>query len=634
MVENSYSFWGQMNTTINGQATCLYAPNTTVLPLPSYVPPSEDRMDHVGDGILYVPVISTFRGLLGLGTLPATTICSSDGPETNNGVQVALQSEAFVTATIVTHARLSATTTPQPAAQPLTILSPTTPAAPTTTFSEPTRVVATNSASQTSAASPTGQLSSTAPIVTDAESVVESSSSSSANEAGIIISLVGQASASVTSTAQQALPMSSRTSTDEASTEQPPSAVTQGVTPTETHQSTAPQSTITVPAQQSLSNSVAPAAGSTSTSFRPEDSFSDTSAVMQSSAVTIAPSPTPESTLQRTGVVTVGSDALTFTMLPSSGIAASGHTIQPGSPAVAVGGVTVSLGSGGTALAVANAQTTSTHAVTPATLLFSTGQVVGSQTVQAASALPTSSSTGASSAGLSVIIDGLSTTVAYAVPPAESLSSAKSTIMIGTSTVVLSQIMSGSAIVIGSQTVQAGGPAATIAGATVSVADDDSSVIVAESLFTATYALALPAQTSPPSENMITIGTSTVSISPLPSGSGVVVGSQTIKPNGSPVVIAGATVRLTSGSSSFVVPEITTTGVSTAPAASTGGLGNIIISGLNGPSGGGGGSAGSTVVMGSASVQPSTGMASRDRAAFNCFVVLLLLGLGILAVFG
>ncbi|KAJ9630974.1 hypothetical protein H2203_001502 [Taxawa tesnikishii (nom. ined.)] len=262
---------------------------------------------------------------------------------------------------------------------------------------------------------------------------------------------------------------------------------------------------------------------------------------MQSSAVTIAPSPTPESTLQRTGVVTVGSDALTFTMLPSSGIAASGHTIQPGSPAVAVGGVTVSLGSGGTALAVANAQTTSTHAVTPATLLFSTGQVVGSQTVQAASALPTSSSTGASSAGLSVIIDGLSTTVAYAVPPAESLSSAKSTIMIGTSTVVLSQIMSGSAIVIGSQTVQAGGPAATIAGATVSVADDDSSVIVAESLFTATYALALPAQTSPPSENMITIGTSTVSISPLPSGSGVVVGSQTIKPNGSPVVIAGAT---------------------------------------------------------------------------------------------
>lgn len=263
-------------------------------------------------------------------------------------------------------------------------------------------------------------------------------------------------------------------------------------------------------------------------------------------------------------------DSAIATALSSGGFVVEGQTLTQGG-AVTVAGTTYALPSSGSSIVI-NGQTTAFRPEASPTVILgsatalhisSSAYVLGSQTLVPGSTITVSGTTYAlPSSGNSVIINGQTTTIAAAATYVPGIT-------LGTQ-VYTPHPASASVLVIGSQTLSAGGSAITISGQTVSVPASASSGVVVVNGQTTTF-----------SGSEVVAGSATLMVSQS-AVTGVIVGSQTLLPGGSAVVVNGETVSAATGSGGGVV-------VVSGMVTSTEGLGGYINSGL-----GGGDSTGST----------------------------------------
>ncbi|KAL8857187.1 MAG: hypothetical protein Q9178_006242 [Gyalolechia marmorata] len=356
------------------------------------------------------------------------------------------------------------------------------------------------------------------------------------------------------------------------------------------------------------------------------------SVALGGTAIVVGSLTEPVSVAPMQGIVTAG--AFTFERGSGSDIAIGTQTITAGAAAVTISGTPISLPAAGTAVVVDGSTVqlsgpTPAPTTAPVTLdingmpliaLSGSNYVVGSQTLVAGKPPITVNGTPISLAvgGIAVIagdstiqlqtatatsavldINGVSLTTLpgsnYVVgsqmlvpgKPAitvngtpVSLALSATAVVIGGSTVPLSQPMttpavlaingntytgiSGSTSLIDSQTLIPGGPAITISGTPLSLPLDATAVVVGGST------LPIPRPTSTP----VVLEINRQSFTQI-SGSGFLIGSQTLLPGGPAITVNGTQVSLGAGATNLVV------GTQTKPLTTSQGLGDIIMGGLS-----------------------------------------------------
>lgn len=300
--------------------------------------------------------------------------------------------------------------------------------------------------------------------------------------------------------------------------------------------------------------------------------------------------------VNQSGPITLGGVA--GTLLSSNTYAIAEQTIVPGGSAIIVSGHSISLAPSNTIVvdgvssALGEYSTAVTLGGVLATPQSSGVYVLSSQTLLPGGSAVTLSGTTYSlpAAGGAVVINGQAATLpAAGVSDAGGNVTGADVLTIGTHSLPYTPVaLTGvKPLVIGSQTIYPGGPAATVNGQTMGLALSNPSAIVVNG---ATSTLSAVSGLS-----ALSLGTQTLMLTPL--GSAVVFASQTLYPGGPAITVAGETISLQATGSSVVVAA--------GGATSTEGLGGYILSGLGGSGGSTSGSLGAGVT--NSGVVPFTG---------------------------
>ncbi|KAK0894520.1 hypothetical protein LTR02_012254 [Friedmanniomyces endolithicus] len=277
-----------------------------------------------------------------------------------------------------------------------------------------------------------------------------------------------------------------------------------------------------------------------------------------------------------TGALSVGNSAVTYSQLSQGGIVVGSQTLTAGGSAITVAGQQVSLASSGavevdgspagTIAPTPLATGIATGVITNAGQIFSYselsegGVVISSLTLAPGSSAATFGSQQVSVASNGVVeIDG--SPAATIVPIVTIGAQSAGTIVVGRHTRSYSELDS-SGIIIGSQTLSAGGSAATVAGSLVSLAPNG----VGKVDGTQSATIAIQSR----STGVVTVGSE--SLSYAFSGAAAIVDSQRLAP-GSTLVVDGATLTLApSGSGIEVLPELSrdsSTGLTSSTGSAT-----------------------------------------------------------------
>ncbi|TKA67957.1 hypothetical protein B0A55_10787 [Friedmanniomyces simplex] len=277
-----------------------------------------------------------------------------------------------------------------------------------------------------------------------------------------------------------------------------------------------------------------------------------------------------------TGALSVGNSAVTYSQLSQGGIVVGSQTLTAGGSAITVAGQQVSLASSGavevdgspagTIAPTPLATGIATGVITNAGQIFSYselsegGVVISSLTLAPGSSAATFGSQQVSVASNGVVeIDG--SPAATIVPIVTIGAQSAGTIVVGSHTRSYSELDS-SGIIIGSQTLSAGGSAATVAGSLVSLAPNG----VGKVDGTQSATIAIQSR----STGVVTVGSE--SLSYAFSGAAAIVDSQRLAP-GSTLVVDGATLTLApSGSGIEVLPELSrdsSTGLTSSTGSAT-----------------------------------------------------------------
>ncbi|KAL8930411.1 MAG: hypothetical protein Q9208_000594 [Pyrenodesmia sp. 3 TL-2023] len=357
-----------------------------------------------------------------------------------------------------------------------------------------------------------------------------------------------------------------------------------------------------------------------------------TAVVLDASTIPLL-GPTPATTpAPTTAPIILDINGIPLTALSESNYIVDSQTLIPGKPAITVNGTPVSLAIGGTAVVAGDSTVQlSTAIATPSVLDIngvlltavsgSSNYVIGSQTlvpgkpaitVNGAPVSLAASATAVVSGGLTIPLLGAATTPAVLaingnsytgisgpnfltdsqtlIPggPAITISGTPIPLLPGATGVVIGGStfpfpnpsttsppvltingdrytqMSGSSFLIGSQTLIPGGPAITVSGTPISLPLDATAVVVGGST------VPIPRPTSTPVVLEID-GQSFTQIS----GSGFLIGSQTLLPGGAAITVNGTLVSLGAAATNLVV------GTQTEPLTTSRGLGEIIMGGFS-----------------------------------------------------
>ena len=265
----------------------------------------------------------------------------------------------------------------------------------------------------------------------------------------------------------------------------------------------------------------------------------DAAAVVVNGITSPLPKPSP------TGlpVLTVG-DSLRSPDAHSHYIVA-GQTLSPGDAPVQISGTTYSIAPKATAVVVNGVTVSSTPTpppvvnigASPITANLNSEYVIGSQTLSPAGAPVTVSGTTYSLAShaTAIIINGISS--AIAAPSQLPL------LNIGSSFITAN---SNSEYIVGSQTLTPAGTPITVSGTTYSLAPHAAAIVVNG----ISSAITAPSQLP-----MLNIGSSLLTAN---SRSEYIIGSQTLAPAGTPIIVSGATYSLASEASAIIINGIST----------------------------------------------------------------------------
>lgn len=291
------------------------------------------------------------------------------------------------------------------------------------------------------------------------------------------------------------------------------------------------------------------------------------------------------------GILTIGSETLSYLNLPSSGgIVIAGQTLTPGSTIIASGHTIALLTTGsniiidGTSTSLPRQSpsptspsilTIDSETLSYSSLPSSAGLVIEGQTLTPGATITVSDHTITlpSATPQDLVIDGTTTTLQTS--PAQSTG----TITLGMQTLPFSLLPSSTEVVIAGQTLTAGATI-TISGHTISLLTGTSpSELIIDG--TTTFLPASPAQAA----GLLTLGDQTLAYSSLPgdatSPDGIVIASQTLYP-GSVITVNGETLSLlatTVAGESAVETEIVILGGSSAAEEA---LGAVIMNGIMG----------------------------------------------------
>ncbi|KAL8895668.1 MAG: hypothetical protein Q9207_008071, partial [Kuettlingeria erythrocarpa] len=302
------------------------------------------------------------------------------------------------------------------------------------------------------------------------------------------------------------------------------------------------------------------------------------------------------SSASNTPPVTLNINGMSLTALPGSNYLVGSQTLTPGKPAITVNGTPVSLAVGGTAVIAGDSTIPlSASTTTPAVLAINRNTytaisrstyLISSQTLIPGGPTITISGTPISlPLDVTVVVVGDSTLpVTDSTPTVPGPTSTPAVLTINGNRYTE---LSNSAFLIGYQTLVPGGSAITISGTPISLPLDATAVVIGDS----TLPIPVAPTTTPPVLEFDG-HTYTQQIS----GSGFLIGTQTLVPGGTAITVNGTLVSLGKEATHLVV------GTQTAPLTTTTtsrGLGEVIMGGFESggpggqmPTGTGGGSGG------------------------------------------
>ncbi|KAF1917674.1 hypothetical protein BDU57DRAFT_555471 [Ampelomyces quisqualis] len=310
--------------------------------------------------------------------------------------------------------------------------------------------------------------------------------------------------------------------------------------------------------------------------------------------------------------VTIGTVAgMPVAIGPSSVVVVGSHTLQPGGPAVIVGGVTpVSLVTSATAIVVGGSTTLplpqiSNDPAPPPILTIGSATLTPNAATQFFIA-PGQTLTPGGTATVDGTVVSLAPSAAFfivggstqflpaAAPSSGAVAASPPRIIIGSTTITALpnqnnpgntntnnniNVAAGPTFVVAGQTLAPGGQAITVAGTTLSLVAGESSVVVNG----VTSAVEYPSITS--SQPRIVVGKSVFTLVPGP-GTTFVIADQTLSPGGQAITVAGTVISL-APSASFVVvngvtsafPNVVAAQITGAPALT---IGNNVFQPLQG----------------------------------------------------
>lgn len=295
---------------------------------------------------------------------------------------------------------------------------------------------------------------------------------------------------------------------------------------------------------------------------------------------------------QPTNVIVGSVGSLPVVIEPSSVVVIGSQTLQPGGPAVVVGGVTpISLVPSATAIVVGGSTTLLLPQVfgnpppRPPPVL-----TIGSSTLTANAATqflvaPGQTLTPGGTATVDGVIVSLAPSASFVVvggstqffpvagPGWTNIATRRPNIVIGGTTIVALPSTSvpvggqnhakpGPSFVVGGQTLAPGGEAITVSGTTISLLPGGSSIIV--------DGVASAVENSPASNAQPSIVVGNSVFSPISgSGSAFVIAGQTLIPGGEPITVSGTVISLAPWASFVVVNGVTSTFANIAAAQNT-----------------------------------------------------------------
>ncbi|KAI4173678.1 MAG: hypothetical protein LQ346_008380 [Caloplaca aetnensis] len=264
----------------------------------------------------------------------------------------------------------------------------------------------------------------------------------------------------------------------------------------------------------------------------------------------------------------LGLNGMSFTALPGSNYVIGSQTLVPGKPAITVSGTPVLLAASATAVVVGGSTIPLSGATTTPAVLAINGNtytaisgsiyLIDSQTL-----VPGGPAITVSGTPISLPLGATAVVIGGSTVPVRGPTSTPAVLTINDNPYTA---MSNSDFLIGSQTLVPGGPATTVSGTPISLPLDATAVVIGDST------LPIPSPTTTPAVLELNGQSYTQQIS----GSGFLIGTQTLVPGGAGITVNGTLVSLGADATNLVV------GTQTEPltTSSSRGLGEVIMGGF------------------------------------------------------